>query len=71
MEEDEADEAVVLEIAYSMLNQKIADLTRNRAWEVSHGSKSLVLEIEELIIKLQNRSYNLTIDEAREIIKNE
>lgn len=65
-QEDEID----IEIAQSMLNEQIAELARKRAWEVSHGSKSLALEIEELIIKLRGRQYSLTLDEAREVIKN-
>lgn len=64
-EEDEID----IEIAHSILNECLVELARKRAWEVSHGSKSLILEIDDCITKIRDVQYNLTAAEARQIIE--
>lgn len=63
------EEEIDVEIARSMINEYIADLARVRAWELVYGSKSIVLEIEDTIIRYRNIQYSLTPDEARQVLK--
>lgn len=63
------EEEIDVEIARSIINDQIADLARVRAWELVYGSKSLVLEIEDTIIRYRNIQYSLTPDEARQVLE--